>query len=108
MKLRLKIIECIQGISIIAIILSGTLILGGSEYQEEWNNFIWQFRTGIGYILISLIVIGCMELLKRYEKYRMYKKFRDAIRKSEQMSKVFESIEKAQQRSGNSKLGALK
>ena len=89
MKLRLKIIECIQGISIIALIVTGTLVLGGSEYQEEWNDFIWQSRTGIGYILISLIVIGCMELLRRFEKYRLQKKY------DKEWIDIFEDIEKS-------------
>lgn len=82
-------------------ILSATLVLGGAEYTNTWDDFVWQFRTGISYILLSLVVAGCMELLKRYERYRM-KKFVDRY------LEMFESIEKAQQRSGNSKLGTLK
>lgn len=101
MKLRLKIIECIQAISILSMIVAATLILGGAEYQEQWSDFVWQFRTGIACVLFSIIVAGCMELLIRYEHYRMRKRVSKAIRKSEAMKKVFESIEKAQ-RSGNS------
>lgn len=99
MKLRIKIIECIQAVSILSIIVSATLVLGGAEYASTKDNFMWQFRTGIGYILISTIVIGCMELLRRFERYRLQKKY------DQEWINVFEDIEKAQQRSGNSKLG---
>lgn len=99
MKLRLKIIECIQGISLIALIITGTLVLGGTEYQEEWSAFVWQFRTGLSYILINIIVMGCMELLKRFELYLLQKKY------DQEWIEIFEDIEKAQQRSCHSKLG---
>lgn len=82
-------------------IVSATLILGGAEYTSTMDDFMWQFRTGIACVLFSIIVAGCMELLIRYEHYRLRRKFNEAIRKSEEMRKVFESIEKAQ-RSGNS------
>lgn len=87
MKLRIKIIECIQAISILSIIVSATLILGGTEYQDQWADFVWQFRTGISYILLSAVIAGCMELLKRYERYRM-KKVVDRY-----LVGIFESIE---------------
>lgn len=92
MKIRLKIIECIQAISILSMIVSATLILGGAEYQEQWSDFVWQFRTGISYILLSVVIAGCMELLKRYEHYRA-RKLADSY-----LVEIFESIEKAQRR----------
>lgn len=73
MKLRLKIIKCIQEICILSIIVFTTLIIGGAEYQEQWLDFVWQFRTGLLLALLSVIVAGCMELLKRYESYRVKK-----------------------------------
>lgn len=70
MKIRLKIIKCIQEISILSIIVLTTLIIGGAEYQEQWLDFVWQFRIGIACVLLSNIVAGAMELSIRYERYR--------------------------------------
>lgn len=67
MKLRLKIIECIQSISFLSIIVSATLIIGGAEFASTEYDFMWQFWTGIACVLFSGIIAGMMELLIRYE-----------------------------------------
>lgn len=82
-------------------IVSATLVIGGAEFASTMDDFMWQFRTGIACVLVSIIIAGCMELLIRYEHYRLRRKFNETIRKSEEMRKVFKNIEKAQ-RSGNS------
>lgn len=98
--MRIKVIECIQGLAILVIIMSATLILGGAEYQNEWNSFVWQFRKGISYILLAIVVAGCMELLKRYEIYRTEK---EADRIIKELWKTLEDNKEKAQRSGNSR-----
>lgn len=70
--IKYKIIDFIQGLSYLLLVISSTFAIGGADLQETDTLFYWQYWTGMKYILISISIIGCMELLKRVTKYQLF------------------------------------
>lgn len=84
--MRLKIIEVVQGVAIIGFIVSAICVLGGTEFQEELSDITLQFWTGIGCVMFFSVIMGCMELLKRFEKYLMTRRYNELDKLFDQIS----------------------
>lgn len=68
--MRIKVFKLIQNIATFFLIIGSTLVLGGSDYHESWEMFLWQCRSGIALVLLCTSIIGCMHLLIQFEVYR--------------------------------------